>query len=99
MSKNSAGDVGLVPLADEIDAKKLNNGANVQTDTFNAAQKLRRMLVDTVGGCCKYDCMHHLYNVWFGNIKKKPTTSLLYFWGQTLTRLICGSASRHQSVS
>ena len=73
---NSPDDVGLVPSADQIDVKKLSNGANVQTDTCNAAQKLRRILVEIVGGCYEYDCMHHLRNVWFGNMEKKLTKQL-----------------------
>ena len=73
---NSPGDVGLVPLADKIDVKKLSDGANVQTDTCNAAQKLRRILVVIVDGCYEYDCMHHLRNVWFGNMEKKLTKQL-----------------------
>ena len=74
--KNTPGDGDLVPPESEIDPKKLSSGANVITDTCNAAQKLRRILVDTIGGCYEYDCMHHLRNIWFGNMEKKLTKKL-----------------------
>ena len=61
----------MVPSADEIDVNKLSNDNNVQTDTYNAAQKLRRILVETFGRWYEYDCIHHLRNVWSGNIEKK----------------------------
>ena len=74
--QNSPSDGDLVPPESEIDPKKLSSGANVITDTCNAAQKLRRILVDTIGGCYEYDCMHHLRNIWFGNMEKKLTKKL-----------------------
>ena len=64
------------PPESEIDPKKLSNGANIITDTCNAAQKLRRILVGTIVGCYEYDCMHQLHNVWFGNMEKKLTKKL-----------------------
>ena len=66
----------LSPHKSEIDPKKLSSSANVITDTCNEAQKLRRILVDTIVGCYEYDCMHHLRNVWFGNMEKKLTKKL-----------------------
>ena len=74
--KNIPGDGSLVPQESEIDPKKLSSGANVTTDTCNTTQKLRRILVETIGGCYKCDCMHHLCNVWFGNMEKKLTKKL-----------------------
>ena len=69
--KNSTGDGDLVPPESEIGPKKISSGANVTTDTCNAAQKLRCIFVDTIGGCYEYDCMHCLRNFWFGNMEKK----------------------------
>ena len=48
--KNSPDDGDHVPPESEIEPKKLSSGANVITDTYNAAQKLRRILVETIGG-------------------------------------------------
>ena len=42
----SQDNIDLVPEADKIDVTKLCNGANITTDTCNAAQKLRRILVE-----------------------------------------------------
>ena len=84
---NSPGDVGLVPSADQIDVKKLSDGANVQTDTCNAAQKLQRVLVKIVGGCDEYECMHHLRNVWFGNMENKLTKKLNLLLGSDLDKI------------
>ena len=66
----------LSPHKSEIDPKKLSSSANVITDTCNEAQKLRRILVDTIDRCYEYDCMHHLLNVWFVNMEKKLTKKL-----------------------
>lgn len=71
------GNSHLVPSEDEIDISKLGHGATVTTDTCNAAQKLRRILTDLIPGVCyEYDCMHHLRNVWFGNMEKALTKTL-----------------------
>ena len=66
----------LVPAEDQIDIEKFGQGANVTTDTCNAARKLRRILVETISNCYEFDCMHHLRNVWFGNMEKKLTKRL-----------------------
>ena len=71
------GNSHLVPSEDEIDISKLGHGATVTTDTCNAAQKLRRILTDLIPGVCyEYDCMHHLRNVWFGNMEEAFTKTL-----------------------
>ena len=66
----------LVPTEDALDVTKFGQGANVITDTCNAARKLRRILVETIKDCYEFDCMHHLRNVWFGNMKKRLTKKL-----------------------
>lgn len=63
----------LVPSADGIDINKLGEGGVVMTDTCNAAQKLRRILVSIVDGAYDLDCMNHLRNVWFGGVEKSLT--------------------------
>jgi hypothetical protein len=57
----------FVPSPNEIDINKLGDGGVVMTDTCNAAQKLRRILVSIVDGTFDLDCMNHLRNVWFGS--------------------------------
>ena len=66
----------LVPSEEELDVRKFGQGANVITDTCNAARKLRRILVETISDCYEFDCMHHLRNVWFGNMEKQLTKKL-----------------------
>ena len=65
-----------VPSANGIDVEKLSRGGTITTDTCNTAQKLRRILIDTIPGAYDFDCMHHLRNIWFGNMAKKLTTKL-----------------------
>ena len=66
-----------LPLESEVDISKLGHGGVITTDTCNAAQKSRRILVERIGGDThEMDCMHHLRNVWFGGIEKALTTYL-----------------------
>ncbi len=46
------------------------------TDTCNTAQKVRRILVDRITGTYELDCMNHLRNEWFGNVKKALSAHL-----------------------
>ena len=70
------GNSNLMPSEDQINTNKLGHGGGIFTNTCNASQKLRRHLVDKVDGLYDYDCMHHLRNVWFGNMKKALTKKL-----------------------
>ncbi len=65
----------LVPSPEGITTDKLD-GATILSDTCNAAQKVRQILVDLIDGANDYDCMHHLHNVWFGNMEKALTKTL-----------------------
>ena len=76
IDKKHPGNSRLVPSEDEINIYKLGHGGCIITDTCNAAQKLRRHLVDKIDGSYDYDCMHHLRNVWFGNMEKALTKKL-----------------------
>ena len=63
--------VDLIPSPDGIDISKLGGDGVIMTDTCNnTAQKIRRILVDKVGGAWDLDCMNHLRNVWVGNMEK-----------------------------
>jgi hypothetical protein len=66
----------LVPSETSIDINKLSDGGQITSDTCNTAQKVRRILTERITGSYDFDCMHHLRNVWFGNMEKKLTTSL-----------------------
>ena len=68
--------IELVPSPDEIDIEKLGDGGVVMTDTCNAAQKLRRILVSIADGVFDLDCVNHLRNVWFGGVEKALTKHL-----------------------
>jgi hypothetical protein len=66
-----------LPSPDEININKLGDDGVVMTDTCNAAQKIRRILVDMIDGLAyDLDCMNHLHNVWFGGIEKSLTKHL-----------------------
>ena len=47
----------LVPSPDEIDTAKLSKGV-INTDTCNAAQKFRRILVQNIPGAYEYDSLY-----------------------------------------
>ena len=66
-----------LPSPDEININKLGDDGVVMTDTCNAAQKIRRILVDMIDGLAyDLDCMNHLRNVWFGGVEKSLTKHL-----------------------
>ena len=65
-----------LPTNSDIDVSKLGHGGTMTTDTCSSAQKVRRILLDNIPGSYDYDCMHHLRNVWFGNMEKKLTKHL-----------------------
>ena len=73
----------LVPSPMGIDLNKLKKGGVITTDTCNTAQKVRRVLVQTIkdvtgedGDIFEFDCMNHLRNVWFGGMEKALTKQL-----------------------
>ena len=70
------GNIHLIPFPNEIDIKKMGKHAVVVTDTCAAAQKLRRILVESMPGAYDFDCMHHFRNVWFGGVEKALTKRL-----------------------
>jgi hypothetical protein len=65
-----------VPPPESIDMKKFDKDSMVITDTCSTAQKVRRLFLDLTEGSHEYDCMHHLRNVWFGNMEKALTKEL-----------------------
>ena len=65
-----------VPTEEGVDIKKLGDGGLVTSDTCNAAQAVRRVIVAECIGALEMDCMHHLRNVWFGNMEKDLTKEL-----------------------
>ena len=76
LDEASPGNSHQVPSADGIDVEKLSRGGTITTDTCNTAQKLRRILIEAIPGAYDFDCMHHLRNIWFGNMEKKLTAKL-----------------------
>ena len=68
--------VRLIPPSDSISTEKLSHGGTITTDTCNGAQKLRRIIVEKVGGMFEFDCMNHLRNVWFGGVEKALTKDM-----------------------
>ena len=61
----------LIPSSESINIDKLGEGGAINTDTCNAAQKNRRILVDYINGNVnEQDCMQHLRNVWINGVAK-----------------------------
>ena len=61
----------LIPSPESNNIDKLGEGGAINTDTCNAAQKLRRILVDYINGTVhEQDCMQHLRNVWINGVSK-----------------------------
>ena len=52
--------VESIPTPDGIDVNKLGDGGVVMTDTCNAAQKIRCILLEHIDGALDLDCMNHL---------------------------------------
>jgi len=98
MEEEFPGFESLVPSSAGIDAKKLGNGAAISTDTCNTAQKTRRILTEEISGSYDYDCMHHLRNIWIGNMEKKLTKHLNAIQKPVWKRLIRSCGSPHQSA-
>ena len=70
----------LIPDPDSINIDKLGDGVTITTDTCNAAQKVRRMLVDYTNGTVnKKDFMQHLRNVWINGVAKTTNKYLTEF--------------------
>ena len=59
----------LIPSPDSINVDKLVDGGTITTDTCNATQKVRRLLVEhTNGSVNEQDCMQHLCNAWINGV-------------------------------
>ena len=66
-----------IPSPDGIDIKKLGQNGLIMTDSCNAAQKARCLLQYEIGGMvCKFDCHHHLCNVWIKGLEKSVSVFL-----------------------
>jgi hypothetical protein len=60
-----------IPSPDGIDIKKLGQHGLIMTDSCNATQKARQLLQYEIGGILvKFDCHHHLCNVWIKGMEK-----------------------------
>ena len=61
--------VHLIPKPDSINIDKLGNRGTIATNTCNAAQKVRRLLVKHINGNVnEHDYMQHLRNVWINGV-------------------------------
>ena len=73
-------EIHVLPTDNTIDISKMGYGGTIATDTCNSARKIRRVLVERIGGNIhKMDCMHHLRNVWFGGVERALTCHLNVF--------------------
>ncbi len=55
---------------------RMANGGCIMTETCNQAHKVCSNLSNLVPGSIDFDCMNHLWNVWFGNTEKALTKEL-----------------------
>jgi hypothetical protein len=76
LNESYPGNSHLIPSPEQIDVQKLSHGGFIMSDTYNQAQKVRRLLVAQIDGSYYYDCMNHLHNVWFGNAENELTKDL-----------------------
>ena len=76
-----------VPPPESIDMKKFDSDSVVITDTCSTAQKVRRIFLEYTDGANEYDCMHHLRNVWFGNMEKALTKELNAILQESLSEI------------
>ena len=79
----------MIPAPDGISIKKLNKGT-INTDTCNAAQKDRRLLVQEAGDditIYQQDCMHHLRCVWINGVSKAINVFMRAFLNDSLEEI------------
>ena len=75
----------LITDPDSNNIDKLGEGGTITTDTCNAAQKVRRMLVDYINGTVnEQDCMQHLRNVWINGVAKAVNKYLTEFLQESM---------------
>ena len=75
----------LIPNPDRINIDKLGDGGTMTTDTCNAAQKVRQLLVEYINGTVnEQDCMQHLRNVWINGVAKAFNKYLTEFLQESL---------------
>ena len=75
----------MIPQPDSINIGKLGEGGTITTDTCNAAQKVRRLLVEHINGHVNgQDCIHHLRNVWINGVAKSVNKYMTEFLNKSL---------------
>ena len=75
----------MIPSSDSINIDKLGKGGTITTDTCNAAQKVRRLLVEYINGTVnEQDCMQHLRNVWINGVAIAVNKYMLEFLEESL---------------
>ena len=75
----------LIPDPDSINIDNLGDGGTITTDTCNAAQKVRRLLVEYINGTVnEQDCMQHLRNVWINGVTKAVNKYLTEFLQESI---------------
>jgi hypothetical protein len=69
-------------------AKKAKREAIRLYNTCNAAQKARRLLQYEIGGIVfKFDCHHHLHNVWIKGMEKSVSVFLRVVLSDSLEQI------------
>ena len=75
----------MITQPDSINIDKLGEGGTITTDTCNAAQKVRRLLVEHINGHVnEQDCMQHLRNVWINGVAKAVNKYMTEFLNESL---------------
>ena len=75
----------LIPDPDSINIDKLGDGGTIATNTCNAAQKVRRLLVEYSNGpVTEKDCMQHPRNVWINGVAKAVNKYMIEFPQESL---------------
>ena len=75
----------MIPQPYSINIDKLGEGGTITTDTCNAAQKVRRLLVEDINGHLNGQyCMQHVRNVWINGVAKAVNKYMTEFLNKSL---------------
>ena len=78
----------FIPDLDSINIEKLVDCGTITTNTCNAAQKFRWLIVEYINGTVdKQDCMQHLSNVCINGVAKAVNKYLTEFLQESLEEI------------
>jgi hypothetical protein len=77
-----------IPSPDGIEIKKLGQHGLIMTDSCNSAQKARRLFQLKIGCIIfKFDCHHHLRNIWIKGMEMSVSSFLRVIIANSLEKI------------